>query len=77
MHSGSNLSNSYLQNIQNYVPMQSILPSQSVRVKQTNQADFASHPPPNYVNQLVAEPKSYASLQGIDLSRGEYQQLNK
>ena len=57
--------------------MQSILPSQSLRVKQMNQADFESHPPSNYANQLVAEPKSYAKLQGIDLSRGEYQQLNK
>ena len=77
MHRGSNLRNSYLQNIQNYVPMQSILPSQSVHVKQMNQADSVSHPPSNYANQLVAESKSYATLQGIDLSRGEYQQLNK
>ena len=77
MHSGSNLPNSYLQNIQNYVPMQSILPSQSARIKQMNQADFVSHPPSNYANQLVVEPKSYATLQGTDLSRGEYQQLNK
>ena len=57
--------------------MQSILPSQSARVKWMNQADSVSHPPSNYANQLVAEPKSYATLQGIDLSRGEYQQLNK
>ena len=77
MHEGSNLPNSYLQNIQNYVPIQSILPSQSSRVKQINQADFVSHPPSNYANQLVAEPKSYATLQSIDLSRGEYQHLSK
>ena len=77
VHSGSNLLNSYLQNIQNYVPMQSILPSQSAHVKEMNQADFVSHPPSNYANQLVAEPKSYATLQGIDLNRAEYQQLKK
>ena len=57
--------------------MESILPSQSARVKQINQADSVSHPPSNYANQLVAESKNYAILQGIDLSRGEYQQLNK
>ena len=57
--------------------MQSILPSQSARVKQMNQAVSVSHPPSNYANQLVAEPKSYATLQDVDRSRGEYQQLNK
>ena len=57
--------------------MQSILPSQTASVKQMNQADFVSHPQSNYANQLVAEPKSYATLHDIDLSRGEYQQLNK
>ena len=57
--------------------MQSILPSQSTCVKQINQADFVSHSPSTYANQLVVEPKSYAKLQGIDLSRGEYQQLKK
>lgn len=62
--------------MQNYVPIQSILPPQSTHVKQMNQADF-SHPPSSYANQLVAEPKSYATLQGIELSTGEYQQLNK
>ena len=77
MHEGSNLPNSYLQNIENYAPMQSILPSQFSRVKQINQADFVSHPLSNYANQLVAEPKSYATLQDIDLSRGEYHHLSK
>lgn len=57
--------------------MESILPFQSARVKQTNHADSVSHPPSSYANQLVAESRSYATLQGIDLSRGEYQQLNK
>ena len=57
--------------------MQLILPSQSARVKQMNQAVFVSHPLSNYANQLAAESKSYATLQDIDLSRGEYQQLNK
>ena len=57
--------------------MQSILPSQSSRVKQMNQADFVRHSPPNYANKTVTQPLSYATLQGIDLSRGEYQQLNK
>ena len=55
--------------------MQSILPSQSTRVKQMNQPDF-THPTSNYANQLVTEPKSYATLQGIEMSRGDYQQLN-
>lgn len=63
--------------MQNYVPMESMLPFQSARVKQMNEADFVSHPPSSYANQLVADSKSYATPQGIDLSRGEYQQLNK
>ena len=57
--------------------MQLILSSQSTRVKQMNQTDFVSQPPSNYANQLVVEPKNYATLQSIDLSRGEYQQLKK
>ena len=57
--------------------MHSTLPSQPTPVKQMNQADFVNHPPSNYANQLVAEPKTYATLQGIELCRGEYQQLNK
>ena len=55
--------------------MQSILPSQSTRVKQMNQADF-THPTSNYANQLVTEPKSYATPQGNELSGGDYQQLD-
>ena len=47
--------------MQNYVPMLSILPSQL----------------PNFTNNSVAESKGYAILQGTELSRGEYQQLNK
>lgn len=77
MHYSSNFPIFHLQNMQNYIPMQTILSSQSVPVKQMNQTDFVSHPHSNYVNQLVAEPKRYASLQGIDLNREEYQQLNK
>ena len=57
--------------------MHTTLPSQSTRVKQTNQEDFGNHPPSNYANQLVAEPKTYTTPQGIELCRGEYQQLNK
>ena len=57
--------------------MQSILPSQSTHGKQLNQADFVGHPPSNYTNQLTDKSKIYATLQGTEISRGEYQQLNK
>lgn len=57
--------------------MHTTLPSQLTRVKQTNQGAFVNHPLSNYANQLVAEPKTYTTLQGIELCRGEYQQLNK
>lgn len=69
--------NSPLQNTQKYVPMQSILTSQSTSVKLMNQADFVKHPPSNYANQLVADPTKYDTLQSNDLSRGEYQKLSK
>ena len=61
--------------MQNYVPMQLILVSQSTRVKEMNQLEF-THPTSNYTNQLVTEPKSYARLQGTELSREDYQKLN-
>ena len=57
--------------------MHLILTSESPHVKQMNQAAFVNHPPSNYANELVADHKSYATLQGTELSRGEYQQLNK
>ena len=57
--------------------MQSMLPSHSTRVNQMNEADFVNRSPSNYANQVAAEPKSYATLEGIELSRGEYQQLKK
>ena len=42
-----------------------------------NREHFQNHPPSDHVNQLAAEPKSYATPQGIELSRGEYQELSK
>ena len=74
MHESCNFPNPSLYNVQNYVPMQSMLPSEATAM---NQADSVNHPPSNYANQLVAESKSYATLQSIELSRGEYQKLNK
>ena len=57
--------------------MQVIQPSLSTRAKRMNRADSVSHPPSNYANQIFAEPTCYATLKGAELSRGEYQQLNK
>ena len=64
--------------------MQSIQPSKSVCFAHLNKADGINQISSNYANQLsnctnalVAEPANYATLQGADLSKVHYQELNK
>ena len=64
--------------------MQTIQPSKSNCLVHLSQADGINRSSSNYANQLsnstnavAAEPAKYATLQGTDLSRGHYQELNK
>ena len=64
--------------------MQSIQPSKSICFVHLNKADGINQTSSNYANQLsnctnalVAEPTNYATLQGADLSKVHYQELNK
>ena len=64
--------------------MQSIQTSKPICFVHLNKADGINQTSSNYANQLsnctnalVAEPANYAKLQGADLSKVHYQELNK
>ena len=57
--------------------MQSMLPIQSTFLSHKNEDSVVNQAQSNYANQLVVERRSYATLQDIELSKGDYQQLNK
>ena len=64
--------------------MQSIQTSKPICLVHLNKADAINQTSSNYANQLsnctnalVAEPANYATLQGADLSKVHYQELNK
>ena len=54
-----------------------MLSTQSTCLSHRSEITVVNQPQSSYANQLVVEPKAYATLQSFELTKNDYQQLSK